>query len=57
MMDLKDDDNGFFRRLYVLLLQGDWNDFLNLNRQVTIHEDIHTLVSNYNLKSTSNMKL
>ena len=41
MMDLKDDDNGFFRRLYVLLLQEDWNDFLNLNRQVTIHEDIH----------------
>ena len=57
MMDLKDDDNGLFRRLYVLLLQGDWNDFLNLNRQVTIHEDIHTLVSNYYLKSTSNMKL
>ena len=57
MMDLKDDDNGLFRRLYVLLLQGDWNDFLNLNRQVTIHEDIHTLVSNYHLKSTSNMKL
>ena len=57
MMDLKDDDNGLFRRLYVLLLQEDWNDFLNLNRQVTIHEDIHTSVSNYYLKSTSNMKL
>ena len=57
MMDLKDDDNGLFRRLYVLSLQEDWNDFLNLNRQVTIHENIHTLVSNYYLKSTSNMKL
>ena len=57
MMDMKDDDDGLFRPLYVLLLQGDRNDFLNLNRQVTIHENIHTLVSNYYLKSTSNMKL
>ena len=54
---MKDDDDGLFRPLYVLLLQGDWNDFLNVNRQVNIHENIHTLVSNYYLKSTSNMKL
>ena len=57
MMDMKDDDNGLFGRLYVLLLQGDWNDFFDVNRQVTIHNNIHTLISNYYLKSTSNMKL
>ena len=57
MMDMKDDDNGRFRRAYVLLLQGDWNDFLDVNRQVTIHNNIHTLISNYYLKSTSNMKV
>ena len=44
MMGMKDDDNGLFRRLYVLLLQGDRNDFLNLNRQVTIQENMHRLV-------------